>query len=107
MSFALKHGAPVSWTVADEIRAEGMDSGEVRALKSAREKEAAMHVHPELWDGLRLLLRSSTQWTYSFNGHRLGLNYTGVKVILDMMNFTNPSKAFEVLQMLEIKVIQQ
>lgn len=80
---------------------------EVIAQMKAREEASVFEVWPEHWDVMNLFLRCSTQWVLSSAGDVVGLNYSGVKVLLDLESFENKKDAFLDLQIIEMQVIRR
>jgi Phage related hypothetical protein (DUF1799) len=82
---------------------------DAQKLKEQRANDASLQVEPELWDGLQLMIRCSTQWVLAVGMgavKRVGLNYQGVQTVMQFMNIENPKAAFVVLQALEREILE-
>lgn len=62
-------------------------------------------VWPENWPTVEAFLRCQTQWVPAGMGGVVGLNYTGVEVVLRMYNITDP-EVFSGIQTMEIAALK-
>ena len=79
---------------------------EIIEQMQSKEEAQAFEVWPEHWDVMHLFLRCSTQWVVSSAGDIVGLNYSGVKVLLDLEFRENQKDVFFDLQVIEMQVIK-
>lgn len=71
----------------------------------ANDKEEIFCVFPENWDVVSLFLRCQTNWKVAPGGGLLGLDYNGVRVVMESLGWWPNDNIFQDLQIMESAVL--
>lgn len=80
--------------------AQGMDPGEINAMRKAA-KKAEFGVWEENWETVMIFLRMQTQWNASMGGVT-GLNYSSLEYLCRLYSVKDPVSLFEGIQVMEV-----
>nr|WP_255773277.1 DUF1799 domain-containing protein [Halorhodospira sp. 9622] len=78
---------------------------ELEAHLERREAEDVHWVWPENWAAFETFYRCQTQWRVGMSG-RTGLDYTAVRVVLDLFSEEDQRESFDRLQVMEFAALE-
>jgi len=67
-------------------------------------KNQSFPIVQENWDAITVFCAASTQWRW-YESHRIGLDYSAIKMLLDVYVIADKQDCFERVRMMEVEVL--
>lgn len=80
------------------------DDDDAAMLGDIEVEDKSFPIMQENWDAITVFCATSTQWRW-YEANRIGLDYSAIKMLLDVYAIADKQDCFERVRMMEVEVL--